>query len=550
MFALAGSLSACSSGSSPTNPLAPSGYSNGTLSLGFPPKSTGAHKRRQLYLSPSAKSVSVAVTGISQNVVVDVSATSPSCTVSGGTRSCLIALKAPIGSDTFTATIYDAANATGNVLGLGSATQSIVAGGPFMVTLGVSGVSVSISVLAGQTQFVVAQPATAPVTLAIFDADGNQIQGTYNAPITLANSDITGTFTIAPTTVTSSAQTITLSYNGGGAIAQATISASAPNVPGGNVKTQVVTVGTPMLVANTFPLPAGSVPNQFTAGPDGNVWYASAGTNPAIGRVTISNDAVTEFPTPVDPVDLFTSYMMGITAANDGNLYATNQQCTVFRITPAGVISPLSSLASCPRPGFLTQGPDGALWVVLYGASSIGRFPLGGGAATVYPLPTANAFTYNSQIVTGPDSALWFSEKLKDKIGRITTAGAITEYPVSANSFPQGIVAPSDGNIWFTEPGRHAVGRLTPGGTLTEFSISDPTVQDAGLTVGKDGNLYFSGSPNAGKVNLAGAVTLYAVGGNGIMGDSIATGPDGKLYTVLGKNSIPNPFDLLVFSPQ
>src|SRR5258708_37196367 len=33
-------------------------------------------------------------------------------------------------------------------------------------------------------------------------------------------------------------------------------------------------------------------------------------------------------------------------------------------------------------------------------------------------------------ITSGPDGALWFTERFADKIGRITTAGAVTEFPI------------------------------------------------------------------------------------------------------------------------
>ncbi len=38
-------------------------------------------------------------------------------------------------------------------------------------------------------------------------------------------------------------------------------------------------------------------------------------------------------------------------------------------------------------------------------------------------------------ITTGPDGALWFTE-LIDQIGRITTAGVITEFPIPTASSP------------------------------------------------------------------------------------------------------------------
>ena len=57
-----------------------------------------------------------------------------------------------------------------------------------------------------------------------------------------------------------------------------------------------------------------------------------------------------------------------------------------------------------------------------------------------------------SGIAAGPDGNLWFTEPAA-QIGRITPAGAITEYP-AAHSLqrPRGIAAGPDGNMWFTEP--------------------------------------------------------------------------------------------------
>jgi len=67
--------------------------------------------------------------------------------------------------------------------------------------------------------------------------------------------------------------------------------------------------------------------------------------------------------------------------------------------------------------------------------------------------------------VAGPDGALWFTELFGNKIGRITTAGDLTEYPL-------------------------------PGGPV-------------GITVGKDGQLYVAlfSAPGLDRVSLAGQVT-------------------------------------------
>jgi streptogramin lyase len=92
-------------------------------------------------------------------------------------------------------------------------------------------------------------------------------------------------------------------------------------------------------------------------------------------------------------------------------------------------------------------------------------------AITEFPIPTADSAPWG--ITTGPDGALWFTERYNPgKIGRITTAGAITEFPVpTANSVPSGITTGPDGALWFTESGGAAnkIGRITTSGVITEF---------------------------------------------------------------------------------
>jgi len=61
--------------------------------------------------------------------------------------------------------------------------------------------------------------------------------------------------------------------------------------------------------------------------------------------------------------------------------------------------------------------------------------------------PPRNPYTHwrgsPLSIVAGPDGALWFTEYYASKIGRITTAGVLTEYQISSHS--DDIVAGPDG---------------------------------------------------------------------------------------------------------
>lgn len=51
-----------------------------------------------------------------------------------------------------------------------------------------------------------------------------------------------------------------------------------------------------------------------------------------------------------------------------------------------------------------------------------------------------------------------FTEIFESKIGRITTTGVITEYPLSLAYEPNGITVGPDGAVWFTEIDGNNVG--------------------------------------------------------------------------------------------
>src|ERR1700730_6073061 len=69
------------------------------------------------------------------------------------------------------------------------------------------------------------------------------------------------------------------------------------------------------------------------------------------------------------------------------------------------------------------------------------------------------------EIAAGPDGALWFTETFASRIGRITTSGVVSEFPLpTSGSGPADIAAGPDGALWFTEEGVHKIGRITTSG--------------------------------------------------------------------------------------
>lgn len=182
-------------------------------------------------------------------------------------------------------------------------------------------------------------------------------------------------------------------------------------------------------------------------------------------------------------------------------------------------------------PNGITAGPDGALWFAEQGSNKIGRITTGG-VLTEYPIPTSNS---NPDAITaGSDGALWFAEQQASKIGRITTDGAITEYLIpTADSYPDAITQGPDGNLWFTENNSNKVGRITTGGVITEYPVPSAGAPGPGfITTGPDGALWFaeSGRNNIGRITTGGVITEYPVTTGAGNPDDIAAGPDGALW--------------------
>ncbi|HKD10429.1 MAG TPA: hypothetical protein VKE50_00065, partial [Thermoanaerobaculia bacterium] len=201
-----------------------------------------------------------------------------------------------------------------------------------------------------------------------------------------------------------------------------------------------------------------------------------------IGRITTAG-VITEFP-----VAGVGSFFAGIASGPDGALWFTEQALNkIGRITTAGSLTAFTIPTVGASPASITTGPDGALWFTEEGPGQIGRITTAG---TITEFPTPSGGT-TAGITAGPDGALWFTEP-GDRIGRSTTAGVITEVPLTSGSVPEGIAPGPDGALWFAESGSNNVGRITTGGTVTEFPIPTSASTPLGITAGPANALWFT----------------------------------------------------------
>ena len=130
-----------------------------------------------------------------------------------------------------------------------------------------------------------------------------------------------------------------------------------------------------------------------------------------------------------------------------------------------------------------------------------------------WDVPTKGAHPHDPAV--GADGALWFTEQMQNKIGRVDPAnGEFKEFPLNVkDSGPHGLVADREGNVWFTGNFAHYIGKLDPKtGAVTEYKMPDAKAEDPHTAVfDANGIMWFTVQvgnfvgrldPKSGKVEL------------------------------------------------
>ena len=277
-----------------------------------------------------------------------------------------------------------------------------------------------------------------------------------------------------------------------------------------------------------------SLPRGIARGPDGNLWFTEAQAN-QIGRVTTLG-VITEFLLPMcGPTSSWNPYPMDIALGPDSNLWFTENGCgSIGRITTSGAVTefplPPNPSTSNPQPDAIIAGPDGNLWFTEDQTGAIGRIDTSG---FIQEFPGVGA---TQGIASGPDGNLWFSARRN--IGQLTTDGLSEQFPVPwSPNFATGIASGPDGNLWFADLAGDKIGRITPAGVMTDFPVvtAFPAGQSAyKIASGSDGALWFTDQyapDNAiGRVAIDGSIAEFKIPTPHSVPIDITAGPDGALW--------------------
>jgi streptogramin lyase len=152
------------------------------------------------------------------------------------------------------------------------------------------------------------------------------------------------------------------------------------------------------------------------------------------------------------------------------------------------------------------------------------------GQVTEFPIPGGAASAPHG-IAAGPDGNVWFTESAAPKIGKITPAGVITDFPVAGGTAPEDIAAGPNNTLWMVDKGANKLFKVdTTTGTSTVQTAT--VVSPNGIAAGPDGDIWVANQGGTvQKVkpdgsNDGGAITAVAVGNL----QDIAKGPDNNMW--------------------
>jgi streptogramin lyase len=260
------------------------------------------------------------------------------------------------------------------------------------------------------------------------------------------------------------------------------------------LKTSPIVKMTPAGLATAFPLPtANAGVEAVTNGPDGNVWFTEFNTA-KIGKITPAGK-ITEYTTPFNPLQ-----SADIKAGADGKLWFATDHHGIGHATIGGKIDFFPIKDDETQPTTLTPGPNKTMWFVEWKGNHVG-FITTTGKVTEYPAGFGG-FSNSFGIAYGKDGRIWFADPQHHRIGAIRTNGTgLTFYRLGMTSTPDSIIAGPDGNLYFGEYGTSTagrIGRITTAGKITEFNL--PAAQGEfpvlGLTV-QGGNIWFANNAHA-----------------------------------------------------
>jgi virginiamycin B lyase len=251
----------------------------------------------------------------------------------------------------------------------------------------------------------------------------------------------------------------------------------------------------------------------------------------------------------------------GVAFAADGNAWSTTDEGRIARITPGGRVTEFGH-------GITHGGASGRL-VASGGALWFAETPTAGGEVWIGRITTTGAVSEFPSgmpqvlwIVRGSDGAIWYvgctlagSCPGHQEIARMDATGNVQIFPVTVGYISQ-LAAAADGQLWFPIGASGAVGplpaeigRISSTGKITLLPLPRGVNANRPLVPGPGGGVWFASSSigpapaygtsfRLGFITDAGRVVMMPTVRHALAVDPVAAGSDGSLWYVVNQTTI------------
>jgi hypothetical protein len=481
------------------SPAEPNGAPQVKLLLQIPPRSSASHGRRPGFISPGTLSV-VAIVNAGNPQVFNTTLGTPECTGSGNGLACTFSVTVAFGQNTISVATYSATGGAGSLLDQGTVSVEVQLGSstpPISITLDGIPASLSIGALPNGTEYT-AFVAPQSFTVTATDAAGSIIAGTYSMPITLSNSDTSGTTVIATAgsdnppagELLSSGDTATLNYTGR-PISSATISASAANASSGS--------------ATFVPGPP----------PSPDVYVADA-LNKTVSEIVAAGGYTT-----VNTLDSGFNYPWGLTLDTSGDIFLADQNGgsggTIKEMVAPGYGTVNTLITGQDYPEMIAVDTSGNLFFSDFYTSVVYEAM----APSYTTLNTiGSGFSGPAGVALDANENVYVADSNNDAVYEVLAAGGYTTVKTLQTGFnyPVGVAVDASDNVFVVDSNNNAVKEIVAAGGYTTVNTLGSGFNDPfGVAVDANDNLYVTDAGNSAvkEIVAAGGYTTVKTLGSG-----------------------------------
>jgi streptogramin lyase len=293
---------------------------------------------------------------------------------------------------------------------------------------------------------------------------------------------------------------------------------------------------------------------SFTApAPATDTWtaYSYATATPTVGVTT--------------PLSIYPGVSLAVTLAGPNTVavssygvpftlaFSPSQVYTASDVALSGATALTTTLQAKDRAGVALTGAQN----FASSTGTVGAVNFTGCSATLTPTPTSTSWPTPATLGSGavsiaysgtgtPGTTLYCNATAPGSLTAqyaitLLTPGFTEVATATGSSTPRGITVGPDGNLWFTESGANKIAQITITGgvsTASEYAVTTASSGPLQIVTGPDGDLWFTENSgnNVGEVTTLGVVTEYKPATTGSAPFGITVGSDSNLwFTEAGK---------------